>query len=160
MWQVWMRAEAHTGFWWRNLRKKDNLEEPGVDGRIKLRWIFKKCGSECRISPAKMTASATATGSRHISVNFRHGSGARPGGCCAGCMTSHYGYDGTVVDGRGRDVEWKGERGIKKKPTYNSNLKMITGERGIKKEPTYNSNLKMITGERGIKKKSQLITLT
>jgi len=42
MWQVWMRAEAHTGFWWRNLRKKDNLEEPSVDGRIILRWIFKK----------------------------------------------------------------------------------------------------------------------
>jgi hypothetical protein len=41
MWQVWMRAEVHTGFWWRNLRKKDNLEESGVDGRI-LRWIFKK----------------------------------------------------------------------------------------------------------------------
>jgi len=33
---------------------------------------------------------------------------------------------------------------------------MITGQRGIKKKPTYNSNLKMITGERGIKKKADL----
>jgi len=26
------RGEAYTGFWWRNLRKRDNLEDPGVDG--------------------------------------------------------------------------------------------------------------------------------
>ena len=32
----------HTGFWWRNLRERDHLEDPGVDGRIILRWIFRK----------------------------------------------------------------------------------------------------------------------
>ena len=32
----------HTGFWWGNLRERDHLEEPGVDGRIILRWIFRK----------------------------------------------------------------------------------------------------------------------
>jgi len=26
------RGEAHTGFWWGNLRERDNLGEPGVDG--------------------------------------------------------------------------------------------------------------------------------
>ena len=26
-----------AGFWWRNLRERDNLEDPGVDGRIILR---------------------------------------------------------------------------------------------------------------------------
>jgi len=33
----------YTGFWWGNLRERDHLEEPDVDGRIILRWIFKKC---------------------------------------------------------------------------------------------------------------------
>ena len=32
----------HTGFWWGDLRKRDHLEDPRVDGRIILRWIFKK----------------------------------------------------------------------------------------------------------------------
>ena len=31
-------------FWWGNLRGKDHLEDRGVDGRIILRWIFRKCG--------------------------------------------------------------------------------------------------------------------
>jgi hypothetical protein len=30
-------------FWWGNLREIDHLENPGVDGRIILRWIFRKC---------------------------------------------------------------------------------------------------------------------
>jgi hypothetical protein len=28
-----------TGFWWRNLRKRDHLEDPGIDERLILRWI-------------------------------------------------------------------------------------------------------------------------
>jgi len=32
--------EVHTGFWWGNLRERDHLEEPDVDGNIILRWIF------------------------------------------------------------------------------------------------------------------------
>jgi hypothetical protein len=35
-------GEVYTGFWWGNLRKRDNSEDPGVDGRIILRWIFRK----------------------------------------------------------------------------------------------------------------------
>jgi hypothetical protein len=27
-------VELHTGFWWGNLRERDHLEGPGVDGRI------------------------------------------------------------------------------------------------------------------------------
>jgi hypothetical protein len=28
--------------WWRNLREGDHLEDPGVDGRIIFRGIFRK----------------------------------------------------------------------------------------------------------------------
>ena len=36
------RGKAYTGFWWGNLRERNRLGDPGVDGRIILRWIFKK----------------------------------------------------------------------------------------------------------------------
>jgi len=36
------RGEAHTGFLWGNLKERDHLEKPGVDGRIIIRWIFRK----------------------------------------------------------------------------------------------------------------------
>jgi hypothetical protein len=29
-------------FWWRSLKERDNLGDPGVDRRIILRWIFRK----------------------------------------------------------------------------------------------------------------------
>jgi len=36
------RGGAYTGFWWGNLRDGDHLGDPGVDGGIILRWIFRK----------------------------------------------------------------------------------------------------------------------
>jgi hypothetical protein len=36
------RGEAYTVFWWGNISERDHLEEPGVDGRIVERWIFRK----------------------------------------------------------------------------------------------------------------------
>jgi len=32
---------VHTGFWCGNLKERDHLKNPGVDGRIILRWIFR-----------------------------------------------------------------------------------------------------------------------
>jgi len=40
-------GEADTGFWWRNLRERDHLEDPGVDGRIlRIKMDFQEVGSE------------------------------------------------------------------------------------------------------------------
>ena len=36
------REAVYTGFWWGNPRERDHLEDPGIDGRIILRWIVKK----------------------------------------------------------------------------------------------------------------------
>jgi hypothetical protein len=35
---------THTGVWWRNLKEGDHLADVCVDGRIILKWIFKKLG--------------------------------------------------------------------------------------------------------------------
>ena len=32
----------YAGFWSGNLRKRDHLEGPSVDGRIILKWAFRK----------------------------------------------------------------------------------------------------------------------
>ena len=35
-------GEAYIGFWWGDLRERDHLADPGVDGRKILSWIFRK----------------------------------------------------------------------------------------------------------------------
>jgi hypothetical protein len=37
-----VRMEAYTGFLWENLSEREHWGDPGVDGRIILRWIFRK----------------------------------------------------------------------------------------------------------------------
>jgi hypothetical protein len=36
------RVESCIGLWWGKLRVRDHWRDPGVDGRIILKWIFKK----------------------------------------------------------------------------------------------------------------------
>ena len=36
------RGDTYAGFCCGNLRDRDHLEDPGLDGRIILRWIFRK----------------------------------------------------------------------------------------------------------------------
>jgi len=36
------RGEVYTRFWWGNLRERDHFEDAGLNGRIILRWIFRK----------------------------------------------------------------------------------------------------------------------
>jgi hypothetical protein len=38
------RGAMHTVFWWGDLREGDHLGDAGEDGRIILKWIFKKLG--------------------------------------------------------------------------------------------------------------------
>jgi len=42
MQQVRGRVEVYIGFKWGNLTERDHLNNPGIDGRITLRWIFRK----------------------------------------------------------------------------------------------------------------------
>jgi hypothetical protein len=42
MWNVWETEKLRTGFWWGVLKEGDYLEDLGIDGRIILKWIFKK----------------------------------------------------------------------------------------------------------------------
>jgi hypothetical protein len=39
------RRKTHIGFWCGNLRKRDQLKDLGVDGRILLKSIFKRMGT-------------------------------------------------------------------------------------------------------------------
>jgi len=39
---VWETGKVHTGFWCRDLRERDYLEDLGMDGRIILNWVLKK----------------------------------------------------------------------------------------------------------------------
>jgi hypothetical protein len=39
--RMW-KSEVYTGFWWGDLRVGDHLGDPGADGRIILKRIFKK----------------------------------------------------------------------------------------------------------------------
>jgi len=39
--RMWERRGV-CRFWWGNLIERDHFEDPGLDERIRLRWIFRK----------------------------------------------------------------------------------------------------------------------
>jgi len=38
---VWGRGQVYKGFSWGNLKERVHLQDPVVDGRTILRWIFR-----------------------------------------------------------------------------------------------------------------------
>jgi len=41
-WAEHVACMGIRGFWWVNLRERDRLGDPGVDGRVILIWVFRK----------------------------------------------------------------------------------------------------------------------
>jgi hypothetical protein len=39
---VWGRVEVYTRFWWGKQRERVHLEDSGINGKIIIRWIFRK----------------------------------------------------------------------------------------------------------------------
>ena len=39
---VWRRGEMYTRFWFGNLRERDHLEDPNVDGMVIIRSFFRR----------------------------------------------------------------------------------------------------------------------
>jgi hypothetical protein len=42
MWHAWEIIEMHIIFWFENLKRRDYLEDLGIDGKIILEWILGK----------------------------------------------------------------------------------------------------------------------
>jgi hypothetical protein len=40
MWHVWETGEVLTGFWWGDMRKKDDVKNLAMEKCLILKWIF------------------------------------------------------------------------------------------------------------------------
>jgi hypothetical protein len=43
----WEKQDMHMGFWWKNLKERDHLEDLGVDGRKIFLFDFLELRHEC-----------------------------------------------------------------------------------------------------------------
>jgi hypothetical protein len=43
---IWGRGEVYTELWWGNLRKRDHLQDPGLNGKVILKWVFRRWAVE------------------------------------------------------------------------------------------------------------------
>jgi len=57
------RGEVYTEFWWGNPRERARLGDPGVDGRIILRWILMNCDVRVWTGSSWL---GIGTGGRHL----------------------------------------------------------------------------------------------
>ena len=62
-----------TGLWWGNLRERDHWEEPGADGRIISRWIFRKWDVELWTMALGSTQPLSEMSTRSISWEGKGG---------------------------------------------------------------------------------------
>ena len=46
VWHVWETGDVHKRFCWGDLKERDNSEDLDVEGRIILKWIFRKWDGE------------------------------------------------------------------------------------------------------------------
>jgi len=44
MWCVWRYREALEGFWWVNVRERENVEDLGVYWKMILKWVLNRIG--------------------------------------------------------------------------------------------------------------------
>jgi len=68
MWRVWGRGEGCTGFWWGDLMERDHWGGPAADGKIILRWIFRKWEGVVRTGWRWLRI---GTGGGHLWVRWR-----------------------------------------------------------------------------------------
>jgi hypothetical protein len=60
---MWETGYMNTRFWWGDLRERNHLENLGIDGRIKAKWIVKKWD---RGAWTALMSLSIGTGGRHL----------------------------------------------------------------------------------------------
>jgi len=69
MQHIWSIGDKRTGFWWGNLRKRDHLEDEGVNGKIILNRIVNK--TDGGIGRAQVGRSSSCKCGNEISTSIK-----------------------------------------------------------------------------------------